>query len=102
MKTLALKATSLPWSEGKKANYKDLILSCLNFDATGRGFDFEEIASRMRVVEIVKVAKELEEIKLEDADIQKMLACVEQMRWAMPHAEIVQFVEEIRKSAKGS
>ena len=86
-------------STGKTNDY-ELMLTCLNNMPQG-GFSPEEMHSRLRVVDVIKVDQEeggTDSIELEDADAKVLQRCVEAMRWGVLDRGLLLFVERVRKA----
>ena len=73
-------------------DYKELIKSCLERTPQG-GFSIDQIRNRIRVLDKLKGAKV--NLKLEDAEYSTLVDAVKNMRWALPHAYIVQFHDAV-------
>lgn len=78
------------------------MLICLNYDGDRKGFSYEDIAGRQRVIQALESSETVDEVVLEDADAQRLTDCVNAMRWAQPLAEIANFVMSVRTANSGS
>lgn len=83
----------------------DFIESCLNL-APRDGFSVSEMGARWKALGEVKNKAEEKGfshksegvvIDLEDANAAKVKECVEGMKWAIMHADIIEFSEAIAK-----
>ncbi len=75
----------------KSSSYSELLLACVN-NTPKEGFTVEEMRARSRIIDAVEQNTD-GKIKLEDADYQKALNCVNTMRWAVLDKQIVKFNE---------
>lgn len=87
MKTLENKGVEF----AEDVDYFKLIESCVNVTPE-KGFTVKEMKKRLRVLDALNGDKTAE---IEDADFKVLKNCVEQMKWAIMHKEIVDFVDYI-------
>jgi len=81
----------------RELSYADLIRTSVQNPPQG-GFSVKEMKDRMRILDAVDLAeKNKAEIQLEDADAERLAACVAQMRWAVLDPAIVGFCDEVAK-----
>jgi hypothetical protein len=57
------------------------------------GIDVAEMRRRIRVIDVIEKDGEL--LEFEDSDYDCVKRCVESMRWASIHKEIIEFVDYI-------
>jgi len=91
MKTIKNKTTDLLNGEAKMT-YADLAKACVNQPKQG-GFSVIEMKERLNLLDKL----EGEEFNLEDAESTLLKKLVSEMKWAMMHTDIVQFVENLTK-----
>jgi len=70
----------------------DLLKECVNVIPKD-GLNVEDIAARLKIVNVINQAKANNETSLifEDADFKTAASCVKQMRWAIVHKFIIDF-----------
>lgn len=100
MKKLKNKQTSMEVIDGGKvvkATYSDFIKSAINQPPQG-GFSPEEMRNRFKVLNAIDGVKPGEDIKLEDAQAEKLKEAVNSYRgFAMVTEEIVGFLDDVEK-----
>jgi hypothetical protein len=94
MKTIANKETSIKKDENSNVKYSDLAIACLNQIPQG-GLNATEMRSRIKCIDALENAGE--EIQLEDAEFETLKRCVNSMKWAILHKDVVDFIDEINK-----
>jgi len=75
-------------------SYKEMIKSVLQFPTNPQaGFTIDEIRANVRILDILD--KATDEFILEDFDYSKLKTSVDNAKFGMAHANIVQFVDDI-------
>jgi len=97
MKSIINKQTSIQGAaeSDEKVGYFELCKSCLNVPAEG-GFDVITMSARLKVIDKLHG----EEVSLEDAEYNTLRECVESMKWAIIHKDLVEFVEYIKEAVQ--
>jgi len=87
MKTFENKTTTIKEKDAL-LRYAQLAEACLKEPPKG-GFDLEEMASRLRVLDALKEGKDA--YKLEDQDYETLARCVAAKNWFALHPDLVAF-----------
>lgn len=85
----------VPTVDGKttiERKYSELITECVN-NPPKEGFSVSEMQHRMRILKEAEKANG--ELRLEDADFEKLRECVKAMRWKFMSPDIIAFCESI-------
>ncbi len=75
-------------------DYFDLIKLCVNIPPK-EGYDVVEMSKRLRILNRLKEGAEGKDVDFEDADYECIKKCVKEMRWAIIHKDIIDFIEYI-------
>lgn len=89
MKTIENKKISIP---GDIKKYSGLITVCVQNPPQG-GYDVDEMRKRIKIIDIIE--KGGTALVFEDADFDCLKQCVNSMRWAYMHKEILNFLDYI-------
>jgi hypothetical protein len=96
MKSLKNKKTGIIKEAGKPEtlSYSELAIFCVNSMPEG-GFDVTEMRNRIKILDALDKANGT--VKIEDAATETLKACVNSMKWAFMHKDVVSFIEEVEK-----
>lgn len=92
MKKIKNIETTIEGRNGQKMKHSDLGLECLNVLPQG-GLDVSEMELRLKISKKLDSSKAT--IELEDAEAEKLVSCVQQMKWALMHDDVVAFCKNI-------
>jgi hypothetical protein len=81
-------------SEDEFITYDFLLTQCLNV-APKEGFTASDMKKRLAVLKVVDSTKEGETFDLKAEEIMTIKPCVAAMKWAVMHADIATFCEEV-------
>jgi len=95
MKTFQNLETEFTDEKEVKLCYAYLAIQCLNSVPQG-GISPVEMEGRVSVIKLLKNAEPKAKIEIEDAPFNILLKCVENMKWALIHEDIVQFNKYIK------
>ncbi len=102
MKTLEVKETDVKIADQengglKDANYKDLIMACLDNIPQG-GFDMSEMKARKRIQDVVDNSNGV--MEFEDNDAGKLVKIVETMKWGKRSDSLINFSTDVAEMPK--
>ncbi len=97
MKTLEIKQTEVKVSDKengglKDADYKDLIMACLDNIPQG-GFTMSEMKDRKRIQDALDTSNG--ELVFEDSDANKLKKIVETMKWGNRSGDLISFADDV-------
>ena len=97
MKRLENKSFSIKSPNGQEipVNYFDLARQSVN-NPPQQGFTPKDMRDRMRILVVLDNAKE-DVANIEDADVEVLKKCVNEMRWAILSQGIVDFCDKVDK-----
>lgn len=94
MKKLENKTTEIQRDENSKTTYADFCKVCINVMPQG-GLDVIQMKTRLDIVTALDSANGSIELTTEQVDTLK--ECVKDMRWAIMHKDLVEFIEAVEK-----
>lgn len=77
-------------------NYADLIVICASGPIKG-GYDEFVMAKHLRIINFAIAKRNQKSIEFEDDDFNTIKKCVKDMKWKIPHQELLDFMKYIRE-----
>ena len=88
------KETTIKKDEESNMTYSDLAIAVTNQESP-KGFSVTDMKKRFRIIEALESSKK--DIELEDEDFNNLKTLVNDMKWGMPHKDIVAFTDDINE-----
>jgi hypothetical protein len=98
MSKLTNKITTIKKSSDseEKLDYSFFIIQCINVPPK-EGYTVEDMKKRIKISEIAENTKLEEEFDFKAEDLIILKKCVNEMRWAVAHKDIVAFSDDVEK-----